>query len=140
MKINSKNIFCRVFTGLILILSVVSCQKAPINGDLDGQWQVMEVTPEAPEIIIPERLYYAFSLQNCQLTYYGGVFTSGILTYNKGEDSFIIDFPHANSQESIATLEQYGIYSNPVVFKIEFLDKQKLILKDGEVRVVLRKF
>lgn len=133
-------------TLLILSISILTlvittgCPKHPINGDLDGQWQVMEVTPEAPEIVIHERIYYCFSLHTTQLTFYGaGPWASGnILKYD--ENQLVLDFPYATSALSKARLKQYGIYSNPVTFTIKYLDKKHLILRDGDVVVTLRKF
>lgn len=126
---------------VVCILTAVSaCQKSAINGDLDGQWQVMEVTPEPPETIITERMYYCFSLHSTQLTYYGkGMWTSGnLLDYH--DNKLVLEYPYAKSDSSIARLKQYGIYTNPVTFTIENIDKNKLILRDGEVVVTLRKF
>ncbi|MDE6795775.1 MAG: lipocalin-like domain-containing protein [Muribaculaceae bacterium] len=128
------------FIGFLVLLLTTGCPKHPINGDLDGQWQVMDVVPEAPEIILQERLYMCFSLHVCQLTEYGnGVNTVGNMKYVK-DKTLYLDFPNAHSALSKARLKQYGIYSNPVTFTIEHLDKKKLILRDGDVVVTLRKF
>ena len=126
--------------AIVLLIVAGGCQKEPINGDLDGQWQVMEVTPQAPETIIPERLYYCFSLHTVQLSYYGpGPWTSGnILKFD--DNRLVLEFPYADAYISIDKLKQYGIYSNPVSFTIEHLDKGKMILRDGDVVVTLRKF
>ena len=121
----------------LLLFTLFACQKSPINGDLDGQWQVMEVTPEAP-VIIHERLYYNFSLHVCNLSYYGGSLADGNLT-NYG-DRIILDFATATGPTTRKKLEQYGIYTNPVTFNIEYLDKNKLILSNREATVTLRKF
>lgn len=131
---------CMASIAAILMVTLTSCPKHPINGDLDGQWQVMEVTPEAPEIVIHERIYYCFSLHTTQLTFYGaGPWASGnILKYD--ENQLVLDFPYATSALSKARLKQYGIYSNPVTFTIKYLDKKHLILRDGDVVVTLRKF
>lgn len=126
--------------AMILLLAAGGCQKEPINGDLDGQWQVIDVTPQAPETIINERLYYCFSLHTVQLSYYGpGPWTSGnILKY--GDNTLVLEFPYADAYISIDKLKQYGIYSNPVSFTIEHLDKNRMTLRDGDVVISLRKF
>ncbi|MDE6008586.1 MAG: lipocalin-like domain-containing protein [Muribaculaceae bacterium] len=127
----------------ILILFVIglfpSCQKSPINGDLDGQWQVLKVTP-APEEVFKTRIYICFSLHTCQLTAYDvGPWTSGnILKFSPS--TLELEFPHANSAESVQKLRQYGINSSPVTFSIESLTKKTLILRDGETIIELRKF
>lgn len=133
--------YLSILTISILTLLITSgCPKHPINGDLDGQWQVMEVTPEPQEVVIAERLYYCFSLHTTQLTFYGaGPWVSGnILKFD--DKQLVLDFPYATSALSKARLKQYGIYNNPVTFTIEQLDKNKLILRDGDVVVTLRKF
>ncbi len=128
----------------IVLVSLVAglltgCRNMPINGDIDGQWQVMDVYPAPQEEIIKERLYYCFSLHICQLSAYDlGVWRSGKLIYDK--EFLYLDFPDSNSPEAAATLKQFGIYNNPVKFQVEYLDKNKLILKDGDVTVSLRKF
>ena len=127
--------------GLLTLLITTGCPKHPINGDLDGQWQVMDVVPPAPEIILQERLYMCFSLHVCQLTEYAhGVNTVGNMQFDQKNQLLHLDFPTATSALSKARLKQYGIYNNPVTFTIEHLDKKKLILRDGDVVVTLRKF
>lgn len=122
----------------ILLWNFTSCQKTPINGYLDGKWQVMDVTPTPDVELINERLYYNFSLHVCNLSYYGGSLTDGNLT-NYG-DRIILDFATATGPTTRKKLEQYGIYTNPVTFNIEYLDKNKLILSNREATVTLRKF
>lgn len=127
------------FATSVMLSIVPGCQKSPINGDLDGQWQVMTVDPEAPETIITERMYYCISLHTCQLSYYGnGIWTSGNMSYL--DNKLTLEFPNANSPESISKLQQYGIYTNPVTFTVDFPEKNKLILKDGDITITLRKF
>ncbi len=130
-------IYIIVLTGLLITMA--GCQKSPVNGDLDGQWQVMTVEPEAPETIIQDRIYLCISLHTCQLSVYGsGIWTSGNMSYS--DDKLTMEFPNANSPESIARLKQYGIYSNPVTFTVVFPGKDKLVLKDKDAVVTLRKF
>lgn len=132
-----KNFLSLLFIAIALL---TSCQKSPINGDLDGQWQVMTVTPQPAEEVTSERIYMCFSLHTCQLTYYGnGPWTSGnILKF--ADNTLALEFPYATSENSIALLRQYGINSNPVSFTIETLTKDRLILRDGDTVIELRKF
>ena len=103
---------------ILTLLITSGCPKHPINGDLDGQWQVMEVTPEPQEVVIVERMYYCFSLHTVQLTFYGaGPWVSGnILKFD--DKQLVLDFPYATSTLSKARLKQYGIYNNPFTFTI----------------------
>lgn len=131
----------RICRAAILCLTgsliAAGCQKAPINGDLDGQWQVMEVEPKVEHPQFGGRLYYCFSLHVCQLTT-GPVVTSGNLSY--AGDRIDINFPRFTSQAASDSLRWWGINSNPVTFKVEHLDKNRLVIRDGETTVTLRKY
>lgn len=120
-----------------IFLSVSSCQKSPINGDLDGRWQIMEIFPE-PGNVADWQHYMSFYMHVCKLTSYGSIFTDGNLRYENNE--IFLDFPYVKESEDIEKLKTYGIYSNPVIFKIEHLDKKSLILKEGDIVITLRKF
>ena len=125
--------------ALLFCVLLGGCQKSPINGNLDGQWQVMEVTPEPPEeILYDTRLYITFYLHSCMLTYYGGILTNGNFKYD-GETIYM-DFPYMKTERDALILKQYGIDSNPVVFDVEKLDKNKMVLRNGNTTVSLRKF
>ncbi len=128
---------------MLIMLLPAGCQKSPINGNLDGQWQVMEVSPEPSETIIDRRLYMCFSLHTVQLTFYGsGPWQSGnILQFS--DKTLSLEFPYVSldpTDKDEEILRQYGINSNPVTFSIERLDSKKLILRDGDTVVTLRKF
>lgn len=127
-----------LLAGISLLIIPSSCQKSPINGDLDGQWQVMDVTPEPEFKPIKERIYYCFGLHVCQLTYYGNGFMSGNMKYNGS--TIYIDFPYAIDSMSNVKLKQYGINENPVTFTVEHLDKKSLIIKNGNTTVTMRRF
>lgn len=128
------------FSLLCIFLSVIltGCQKTPINGDLDGEWEVMEVYPDPPEWDKDLRIFYNFSRSACQLTQYGGPFTLGNLVYEGSTITLKFPFIHTESEE--LQLKQYGIYSNPVSFEVEFQGKRKLILSNEESTVILKKF
>lgn len=135
-----KNI-CYIILPLLCLLAssfFTGCQKSPINGHLDGMWQVMEVDPKPQQEIIRDRLYYNFSLHVCTLSYYGGGLTVGNLTYDG--DRITMDFPAAQGPETRLKMRQYGIYTNPVTFDVVYLDKNKLIIENPYATVELRKF
>lgn len=121
-----------------LVLTASGCQKTSINGDLDGQWQVMDVQPAPEEIIINERLYYCFYMHTCMLTYYDGGLTNGNFQFDGNHIS--MDFPNATHSDAITALKQYGIYHNPVTFEIVTLNKKHMILKNDDAVITLRKF
>lgn len=129
------------FTAIILGLAsfgIISCQKQPINGNLDGQWEVMEVTPKPTVDLVQNRLFYNFSLHVCQLTFYGDYFLDGEIVYDG--QTLWINFPYSLDPYQKGVLTQYGITSNPVTFSVDFPDKKTLILSNDDTTVVLRKF
>lgn len=140
MRNTTNKILSFLVPALILVCCFVTtgCQKLPINGNLDGEWEVMEVTPAPPEWDVDTRIFYNFSRHVCQLTVYGYPFTVGNLSYN-GETIWL-DFPYIETPAEELQLKQYGIYSNPVSFDVYFEGKSRMILKNSESTVVLRKF
>lgn len=127
--------------GLLLLMvefMTGGCQKLPLNGDLDGEWEVIEVIPSPPANGIDTRYFYNFSRHVCQLTVYGNVFTVGNLVYD--EDTMTLDFPYIRTPEEKLTLKQYGIYENPVSFNVYFETKTRLILSNEDVSIILKKF
>lgn len=135
-----KNNRLNIFSLIILFVTLLSgCDKASINGDLDGRWQILEIsTYNNPENIKDRQLYYNFYLHVCILSYYGGEFTAGNFVYENNR--IRLHFPYINSSEGMKLLNRYGIFSNPVTFEILYLSKNKLILQDGEITITLRKF
>lgn len=137
--INLKQITQKLTPILITLLFFFSnCQKSPINGYLDGQWQVTSVSPEPDECVLEVRLYYCFYMHVCMLSYYGGTLTTGNMHIS--DNKLYLDFPNGNGLNTITALKQYGIYSNPVIFEIKKINNENLILRDGERIVTLRKF
>ena len=131
-------IYKSVLISLLVSLLFAACQKVPVNGNLDGEWEVMEVYPAPPEWDRNIRLFYNFSRSVCQLTEYGGPFTLGNLV-NNGETIYL-NFPFINSPGAELQLKQYGIFTNPVSFNVEFEGKSRLILSNEESTVILKKF
>lgn len=134
----------RQYISILLIslvsVCITSCQKSPINGFLDGQWQVMDVDPEE-DPLFPEfdtNLYYCFSLHVCQLSIPGKVWITGNITYS--ENNLTISFPKDLSYVEYLILMQYGITSNPMIFSVEEKNKNMMLLKSDNSTVTLRRF
>lgn len=121
----------------LLFILLLSCEKAPINGQLDGQWEVVDVYPVPEQIVIKERLFYNFSLHVCMLSYYGGTLAFSNLDYH-GEEiklNFIEEAPDGD----LNALPQYGIVENPIIFTVNFQDSHHLTLTSDVSKVVLIK-
>lgn len=128
--------FCR-WIGILMFLSFFSCQKAPINGELDGQWEVMEVSPAPIYTPIQVALYYNFYGHVCMLSYYGGTYGYANMIYNG--TNMTLDFKEEAPLGNLEWIYQYGILTNPVTFNVEFTDSHHLILSNNESTVVLVK-
>lgn len=133
---------------LVAILSVFAgCRKAPINGKLDGQWQIMHIenTEDGTNVTSKYRSYidinlHVVNLHNVTSDEKGGILIGGNLRYDKGASKLTLDFPYNTEGENLTLLQQWGIYTNPVTFDIVKLDGKQLILKSPETIVTCRRF
>lgn len=125
--------FLLVFVSMC---SFFSCQKAPINGDLDGQWEVTDVIVDGDNLKDETRRFYNFYLHVCMLSYYGGTFTFANMVYD-GE-TLSLDFPSPSEDETQA-LRNFGITTNPITFAVDFSDRHHLTLYNDKSTVVLIK-
>lgn len=123
---------------LIFVSLIPGCQKTPINGNLDGEWEVMEVITENVKPEPSDRYFYNFSRHVCQLTLFGYPFTNGSLIYDG--DIMTLNFPFVVSTSEKDLLKQYGIFTNPVSFDVKFEGKSRLILSNDETLIILKKF
>lgn len=132
--------FVAISIATVFICITGGCQKSPINGDLDGQWQICDVTPAPQEEILKSKLYYCFYMHTCQLTSPGYTIVRGNFTYDG--NTIMIDFPSYDDEKEsiIASMKQYGIYNNPVTFNVKYLDSEKLIIENQDATITLRKF
>ncbi len=144
--------------GLMLMLfltcSVVSCDKLPRNGRLDGHWQLMEYDGKS---VKAERTYWSFQLDLLQfksythspiteVQYSGGVvarfshrgdsliLTKGYLMNRDHQQDILIDAAHP------ADLSGFGITSLPMGYRVALLTDEEMILTSGQHRLVFRKF
>lgn len=123
---------------LMLVASLTACQKSSINGFLDGQWQVMSVEPEVEHPLFDSRIYYCFYLHVCQLSIPGQVWITANMSFS--DDQLTISFPRNLSEMERMALREYGITSNPQLFRVEKNDNKHIILKSKDSTVTLRKF
>lgn len=118
----------------IILLFAGGCRKAPINGDLDGQWQVMTIENADGSTVTPDNVFYCFNLHVAELTSgKGTVFAN--MTYSHPD--ITLDFPYVKSPAGLAT---WGLGSNPAVIKVISLSSKKLVMQSGETTVTCRKF
>lgn len=118
---------------LTLMLGIAACRKGGINGDLDGQWQIMEVENlSTGEVSGPMQRYYCLYLHTVNLTGSGTV--AGNMTYEG--DRLTLEFPI----NSTAQLAPWYIYEKTTTFRVEALSGNRMVLLSDRVRISFRKY
>ena len=79
----------RYTIAVLLVLIVSACGKTPINGDLDGRWQIMKIEYTSGEEETPERAYYSVALHTINLMQVGGTSQTGNMEYT-GDSLFVV--------------------------------------------------
>ncbi len=143
----------------LMITSLVSCDKVPANGALDGMWQIMTIehngsTREAKE----DQKYISFQLEMIQLSqgnlkwedtkhYYGHFKHEGskmrIYDLCKPSDNITKkddDIFFTTSTEDMDILDDWGLYELDNTFDVETLNGSQLVLSNNSSRIVLRKY
>lgn len=141
---------CALLTTLI-----VACDKMPMNGDLDGMWQLTTiVTPDSVSDVSNSHAYVSFQLQlvqwddiDAERRYFSH--------FTHTADSLIFyDFAHPskyavgnNQNEWITPAEMHagifdawGIHAVRAPFRIRQLDSSHMQLQQADTTLVLRKF
>lgn len=140
----------KIISVILIILSTfISCQKLPINGKLDGMWQLMRVNGERVE----RQTYISFQLHLVQLTY-GDTKNEFYYCHFKKEHGtmrfYDFSFPckHENWEQDNVPLkpeeahlvEPFGMYGLDVTYHIDVLTNQHLVLSNDDVKLEYRKF
>lgn len=126
------------FLLCMLALLVSSCSKMPINGKLDGQWQLMSIESDDGVRIPEERIYICFNLHVVNLTDLHNNVYAGNLHY--ADDKVSMDFPYMEDAWGRKELAKWGIYENPIVFEVKTLTNKQLILQSSKNVLTLRRF
>ena len=141
---------------LLMLLLVWLCgcdRKWPMNGALDGQWQLLTVETRADGVVTDrkdEQLYFRFQLQLMMLTDLGGNGYGtyvGRMTYD--QEAQIVQTQEMNVRNNTgdsgiaATAEQlasFGLDNGVTRFEVVKADGDHLILESDYARLTLRKF
>ena len=130
-----------ILVGICTLL-LASCAKKPINGDLDGRWQLMTIDcHEDGTQTKPEYTYYSFSLHLMDLKHREeGVEIMGTVgkpgRFNHTEDSLHIRMVNCKQSQ----MPIYGMNDTIQHFAVEELNKKKMILNSEYARLSFRKF
>lgn len=134
----------KIFYILLFAVAVLSsCQKADINGDLDGFWKLLTIEDFVADTIIDTKEYKRFwSVQlnllattseddNSYVSNYGG----------KGRFQHVGDSLYIQMVAINSDLKKVGLY-NPEDerFEVVHLSRNKMILRSDDVQLSFRKF
>lgn len=135
----SKHIIISAVAAILLLTLFTGCRKAPVNGKLDGMWQVMDIEyADGTRAKVDYQAYYCIELHVVQLRGLSG--QTGNLHY--ADSKLTMDFPYADTEAKMRPLKNYGIEENPQVFDIVTLTGSALVMRtpSGSVTVTCRKF
>lgn len=122
----------------VIALVMAGCSKGELHGDLEGNWEVMQVTdPGGADMEVIHQRYYSIMRNVIQLRIYGDRITTGALTY--AEPYLTLSFPYAEELETYP-LKEWWILENPVTMRVEKLDKKSLVLNQNGYKIYLRRF
>mgnify|MGYP005979403449 FL=1 len=124
----------RYMIAILLMLIVGACGKMPINGDLDGRWQIMKIEYASGEEETPERAYYSVSLHTINLMQVGVTSQTGNMEYTG--DSLFVEMPISKIED----LLPFGMNGTEQRFGVKELTSKHLVLQSDYARLEFRKF
>ncbi|MBC8618433.1 MULTISPECIES: lipocalin-like domain-containing protein [Parabacteroides] len=124
----------RYIIAVLLILIVSACGKTPINGDLDGRWQIMKIEYASGEEETPERAYYSVALHTINLMQVGVTSQTGNMEYTG--DSLFVEMPVSKIED----LLPFGMNDTKQRFGVKELTSKHLVLQSDYARLEFRKF
>lgn len=137
---------------LLMVLITWGCDKKwPINGNLDGYWQLMTVETKADGVKTDcNRLYMGIQLHMIELKDLGGnCYKSFFGEFSYDEDQNIVVIKNLKGKSStsdngqlanIKDLNPYGINAQETIFKVVKADGKTLILESDYARLTMRSF
>lgn len=135
----------RILLLLVVPFILASCEKAFINGELDGMWKLHSVET-ADSVSYPANIRYSFQRHLVMLgEYYDEGFPDFYMAEfdKKGNELVMFKFckyPANLGVSNMEELEKYYIFSDTVRFNIEVLDDEVLVMNDGERRYSFSKW
>ena len=124
----------RYIIGALLLLMAGACGKMPINGDLDGRWQIMKIEYASGVEEVPERAYYSVALHTINLMKVDVSNQTGNMEYTG--DSLFVVMPISKVED----LLPFGMNGTEQRFGIKELTSKHLVLQSDYARLEFRKF
>ena len=135
----------------LFIISIVfllaACDKMPMNGNLDGMWQLMAIQDNVTDGVSNvknSRLYYSFQLHLVELNN-----NEAFAYFSHRNDSIVMyDWCYGNSDDNsvnvkmtdATALNKFGLYELRDSFRVEVLTSEKMQLRSRKATLSFRKF
>lgn len=138
---------------LFVMIACATCDKVPINGQLDGMWQIMNIqTPQGVRNVKRDRAYLSFQLHLTQWDYNGRRYYAHFT--HAGDSLCFFDFSGLSQHSSEADddpeitpadmasglFDVYGIHTVDARFRVVELGRSSLILESADTTLTFRKF
>ena len=137
----------------LLALLFVSCSLETDNdaGKMEGMWHLVKIesiTTIASEDLSEQVIFWSFQAKLLQMDDKTGMHNSYLYRFRIGDNQLTLTSPYQYDRENgdhpltayESTLRLYGIKSLTPVFRIEKLDRRKMILNEDSVRLYFDKF
>ena len=145
------NILVFLLPVLALLFSSCSLETDNDAGDLEGMWHLVRIEESVTNTHIDvsnEVIFWSFQAKLLQMEDKAGQHYSYLYRFRIDNDQLTLTSPYQFDRENgdrpltayEATLGLYGIKSLTPVFRIEKIDRRKMILNDGAVRLYFDKF
>ena len=131
---------------LFLLLTIVSCERIFINGDLDGMWRLRSV--ESVEgVEYPDSIFYSFQRHLVRMGIYSETehptnFYMACFQYSN--DSIVMDnfyrYPGTAGVCVPDELKNLYIYDTVVGFRVEYLNDKLLVLSSSGLKYTFDKW
>lgn len=131
----------KLLTGILLpliLLLTASCEPHHgINGDLDGNWQLLTVDrPDGGQRTF-DAVYYSFMMHSFNIYDDGAYIAGGGIEYDSRAGTLVLDVVSANELQSVGIPL---VSPCKVDFDIKKLTKQSLVMTHGDNVFTFRKF
>ncbi|WP_456000720.1 lipocalin-like domain-containing protein [Prevotella sp.] len=145
------NILVFLLPVLALLFSSCSLETDNDAGDLEGMWHLVRIEESVTNTHIDvsnEVIFWSFQAKLLQMEDKTGQHYSYLYRFWIDNDQLTLTSPYQFDRENgdrpltiyESTLGLYGIKSITPVFRIEKIDRRKMILNDGAVRLYFDKF
>ena len=145
------NILSLVLPLLAHLFASCSLETDNDAGKMEGMWHLVKIesiTTVASEDLSEQVIFWSFQAKLLQMDDKTGMHNSYLYRFRIGDNQLTLTSPYQYDRENSdrpltayeSTLGLYGIKSLTPVFRIEKLDRRKMILNDGSVRLYFDKF